>query len=318
MNFNIPIIFIFFKRKDTTLKVFEVIRKIKPKKIYLFQYGPRNEEEKEKILDVRKGVLSKIDWECNLKTNFQEKNLGLIDHIPFALDKFFKENEYGIYLEDDTLPSLNFFKFQKELLPKYKNDNRIFCINGTNFFPNKLKTKDFYFLSQIPNIWGCGLYKRSWELYEKYPKNFEKILNSKNIKDYIFSEKFKYYTETYISAINKGKLNTWDIQIVFTMIKNRMYAITPSTNLINNIGFLSKEATNKFISNYYYPFEKKLSIKHPKKLIYKKENDIIYFNNLLQGGWLRLIAIRIYLFSPKILKKIIEFFAVNILRKLIS
>lgn len=92
MAFDIPIILIFYKRK-TVLDVLEKIRKIKPKILYLFQEGPKNDEEKLKIIEVRKEVLKKIDWNCNLNTFFQEKNLGLINHIPLALDTFFRERE---------------------------------------------------------------------------------------------------------------------------------------------------------------------------------------------------------------------------------
>lgn len=38
--YNIPILFIIFKRKDVALKSFESIRKIQPKKLYVAGDGP--------------------------------------------------------------------------------------------------------------------------------------------------------------------------------------------------------------------------------------------------------------------------------------
>lgn len=207
------------------------------------------------------------------------------------------------------MPSLEFFKFQKELLPRFVNNKKIFCINGTNFFPNKLRISDSYYLTQMPNIWGCGIYKRSWMLYEKYPKNYKKILDLRS-KDFIFSKKYNFYINTYIEAINNKKLNTWDIQLTYSLVKNKMFAIAPRVNLVNNVGFINKEATNTFISNYYFSFGKIMPIIHPEKLIYKKENDIIYFDNLLKGGWLRLCLIKIYLYLPDNIKNYIKNFIV--------
>jgi hypothetical protein len=140
--FNIPIIFIFFKRKETTIKAFEQIKKIKPKKLYLFQDGARNDEEKLLIKNLRKEVLSMIDWKCDLKLLFQKNNLGFHRHVPLILNNFFEENDYGIYLEDDIVASEDFFYYQEEILKKYKDNKKIFGVNGMNLFPDKLKNKD--------------------------------------------------------------------------------------------------------------------------------------------------------------------------------
>ena len=39
--YEIPVLFVFFNRKDVTLKAFERICQIKPKKLYLAQDGYR-------------------------------------------------------------------------------------------------------------------------------------------------------------------------------------------------------------------------------------------------------------------------------------
>lgn len=74
--FNTPILLIIFKRKYTALKVLDTIRNVKPKKLYIAADGWRNEEEKTKCIDTREAVLEAVDWECEVKTLFQDKNLG--------------------------------------------------------------------------------------------------------------------------------------------------------------------------------------------------------------------------------------------------
>jgi len=109
--FEVPILSIIFRRKDTALQVMDAIAKVKPKRLYISQDGPRNEEDKKEIMETRRAVLSKIDWNCNLTVWTHKKNLGLARHIPGAFDKFFRREKMGIYLEDDTLPSDEFFYF---------------------------------------------------------------------------------------------------------------------------------------------------------------------------------------------------------------
>ena len=148
-QFDVPILLILFARKATALRVIDAIAKVKPKRLYISQDGPRNKKEEAIILDVRKAVLSKINWDCDLTVWTHDNNLGLRKHVPEAFDKFFVKEEYGIYLEDDTLPSSDFFYFQEKMLMKYENDSRVFYIEGTNLYPNLMRSKDSYFLTQL-------------------------------------------------------------------------------------------------------------------------------------------------------------------------
>lgn len=58
--FETPILLIIFKRKETTLKVLEIIKKINPKYLYIAADGWRDENEKIKCLETREAVLESI------------------------------------------------------------------------------------------------------------------------------------------------------------------------------------------------------------------------------------------------------------------
>jgi hypothetical protein len=288
--------------------VIDAIAKVKPSKLYISQDGPRSREEKRAVEETRKAVLSKIDWECDLTVWTHVKNLGLRKHTPEAFDKFFEKEEYGIYLEDDTLPSEEFFHFQKELLEKYKNDERIFSINGTNFYPDLVKSKESYYLSKIGDIWGFGLWKRSWKLYDANLTDFARVSKNSKYNSYFFNRKYKFYLENFWESIIDKKLNSWAMQLVYAAVKGDMYFISPKVNMVNNIG-INKVASNPSLQTYFHAFENPFPICHPIKLIYNKENDIQYFRNMLKGGWARLYLIKIYLSAPSKLKTIINNFA---------
>ena len=108
--FTTPVLFLIFNRPDTTQKVFDAIKKAKPKQIFVAADGPREDKEgeKEKCEQARK-VIEKIDWDCKVKTLFRDKNLGCKVAVSSAIDWFFENVEEGIILEDDCLPSQSFF-----------------------------------------------------------------------------------------------------------------------------------------------------------------------------------------------------------------
>lgn len=125
--------------------------------------------------------------------------------------------------------------------------------------------------------------------------------------NYFFSKEYAFYLKNYIEAINQGKLKTWDLQISYVTAKNNKFFIFPKSNLVNNIGF-NKDGTSPFILSYYQPTEKIFPLIHPQKFIYNSIYDVIYFDNLLKGGWLRLWLIKIYLDLPESLKKLVQKF----------
>ena len=130
--FNTPILFLIFNRPDNTSLVFEEIRKIKPRYLYVAADGPRADKLGEKELcEATRAIISQVDWPCELKTLFRDYNLGCGKAVSEAITWFFNSVEQGIILEDDCLPDSSFFTFCEVLLEKYKNDDRVSTIGAT-------------------------------------------------------------------------------------------------------------------------------------------------------------------------------------------
>ncbi|MCS7029805.1 MAG: nucleotide-diphospho-sugar transferase, partial [Bacteroidia bacterium] len=185
------VLFLVFKRLDTTKKVFEVIRKAKPPRLYIAADGPRDwvEGEAEKVKMVREYLMNNIDWDCEVKTLFRDKNLGCGRAVSEAITWFFEHEEMGIILEDDTVPSLSFFWFCEELLKKYKDDKRIGMISGNNFQDGIKRGDGDYYFSIYNHIWGWATWRDRWEGYDFELDSFkddkfieELFVNKKAIK----------------------------------------------------------------------------------------------------------------------------------------
>ena len=184
-NLKTPILFLIFNRLDTTRRVFEEIRKQKPRQLFVASDGPRvnKDGEREIVEKTRKLVLDNIDWECEVKTLFRGENLGCKIAVSSAIDWFFENIEEGIILEDDCLPAQSFFGYCEELLEKFREDGRISVISGDNFQFGWRNTSDSYYFSKNCHIWGWATWRRAWERYDvemkTYPnfKKKEKIIH---------------------------------------------------------------------------------------------------------------------------------------------
>lgn len=142
--FPVPISFHIFNRPETTLKVFEKIRNIKPSKLFITADGPRKnvEGDNEKCREVR-SIVDEIDWECEVFTNFSESNKGSYKSTLEGITWVFEHVALAIILEDDCIPHQSFFRFCHELLYFYENDERIALISGNNFLFGKHKMPNY-------------------------------------------------------------------------------------------------------------------------------------------------------------------------------
>lgn len=296
--FNTPILFIIFNRPDTTQKVFEQIRAIKPKKLFIAADGPRKDRvgELEKCLEVRK-IVSRIDWPCELRTFFSHENLGPFWGPVKAITWFFTEVEEGIILEDDCLPDSSFFTFCEKMLNYYRDVPQVMHISGSNLqFGQKFGEKDYYF-SKYTHVWGWATWKRAWQHYFDIEKicGFElPELESFLVKISRNKKEATFWIRKF-SAIHQRKRNgIWDYQWNFTVWYMNGLAVVPNANLISNIGFRedatgTTNAENKFanIPSTHFTLETYATI--------IKKNEQADFNVFDRSG---------YYFHPTITDKI--------------
>jgi GT2 family glycosyltransferase len=280
-NFSIPILFLIFNRLETTIRVFERIRSIKPSKLYIASDGPRIDRlgEADKVKSVRKHVLNSIDWPCEIKTLFREDNLGCGKSVSQSITWFFDNEEMGIILEDDCLPSLSFFSYCEILLNKYKNNPRILHISGYNPL-TYIKSNYSYYFARIHHCWGWASWKRAWDKYNYNIQNLN-IFFKKRKLDIIFNRYIdKRYWSNIFKKMEKHEVDTWDYQWVYSIFENNGLCINPCNNLVTNIGY-GVDATHTLADDYFHNTQKQYELTeiiHPKKInininILNKIND---------------------------------------------
>jgi mannosyltransferase OCH1-like enzyme len=249
-NSNTPVLFVIFNRLDTAQKVFDKIKRAKPERLYIAADGPRNEKEAVTCNNVRNTIIAQIDWGCSLKTLFRAENLGCKKSVSGAITWFFKQEPEGIILEDDCLPSDSFFGFCSQLLEKYRYDERIGHISGSNDQSGMKRGDGSYYFSSLTGIWGWAGWRRVWKDYDinmdSYPL-FEQLNYLEIMPSHApFKQYWKHKFRTHYQDKN---LDSWSFQYAYlNLISNRL-SINPNVNLISNIGCASFEASHLDANN---------------------------------------------------------------------
>lgn len=243
-----PVLLITFNRPELTERVFAGIAEAKPAKLYLASDGARDgvEGESAKVERCRRYVLDNVDWECEVKTLFQEQNLGCGKAPAAALDWFFSHEREGMVLEDDCLASENFFRFCTELLERYRDDTRVMTIAGYNLYPDEYISGDeSYFFSNFGFCWGWASWRRAWEKFDFKMSAWADFKAQGKHRMYPFFPR----RNSEFDSVYGGKTDVWDYQWSYAVSANSGLSIIPRVSLIQNIGFGEDATHTKVVDN---------------------------------------------------------------------
>jgi hypothetical protein len=282
--FDTPILFLIFNRPKETAKVFESIRRRRPKQLFIAADGPRGDKMEDiQLCEKTREIVKKIDWQCEVKTLFRTDNLGCGKAVSEAINWFFSHIEEGIILEDDCVPNQSFFDFSAIMLEKYRHDDQIMHISGTNHLFNTRLTpqNNTYFFSAFNTVWGWATWRRAWLLYDFDMNEWE---NSPQYMAHRFSNiQFIEWLDREISYVASKKIDTWDWQWTFCIQKNNGLCITPIVNLVSNIGWYGVHYTFRHhhhfmptvelnIKTLIYPSEKIINLQLDAQNLEKRQN----------------------------------------------
>ena len=241
-----PVAFIIFNRPDTAVQVFEEIRKAKPEKLYIISDAAREgrTEEAEKVKECRQAIENMIDWPCEVKKNYAETNMGCKMRVSSGISWALENEDRIIILEDDVIPSEQFFLYMQQMLEEYKNKKHVMMVSGTNLI-KKPEIEGDYTFSFFPSIWGWGTWRRAWsEHYDVDIKDWPEADRTGKLKK-IFRDPLSYWLyrrDAY--KVYNGEKDTWDIQWDHCRFMQQGLGVVPKYNMVNNIGFDREDATH--------------------------------------------------------------------------
>lgn len=237
-----PVLLTAFNRPRETRLVIDAIRRYAPSHMYIAVDGPRSNRphDASRCAEVVR-ILERVDWDCQVERLIRAENLGCRRSMAGAVDWFFESVPEGIILEDDCVPSADFFCFADELLERYRDDDRVAMVSGTNVLREWRPTDASYFFGQGA-VWGWASWRRAWGHSSQHLAGLASRTACATARRTLGSARWRQLKPK-LRAVASGELDTWDYPWVFEFAARGQVAAIPAVNLVSNIGF-GPEATH--------------------------------------------------------------------------
>lgn len=226
-----PALIIAFAREDGLERLVTAALNAGVGKVYVAIDGPRNDLHRKSqsrmhsyLNDIRK--IEDVDiriWQ-------REENLGAAVGVLTAISWFFRNEEAGLILEDDLIPSLNFFNFANRALDCYRNDPEVWLVAGSRMNPES-ENPSISEWSYYPMIWGWATWASKWN-----------VMSTKLIE--IDKPHFRNFFNTRLnfwragaSRAQRGLVDAWDIPLAYAQFREKKLTVIPPVNLVTNVGF---------------------------------------------------------------------------------
>ncbi len=233
-----PVLFITFARPEYARQTFDAIKAARPSKLYFYSNKGRNDvpgeiESNEEI----RAYINEVDWECELHTFFREECVNVYDSIRGAIDWLFDNEKTGIVLEEDCVPTKAFFSYVDQLIVKFKDDKRIWCISGDNIIKQNPSGYDYMF-SHLHAMYGWASWRDRWEMIDWEHLHIKEMLD-----EHIYYRLFK--TKEQARAKERALLRMeemlyrtkcWDYIFGLAMDQHHALTVQPKEHLVKNIG----------------------------------------------------------------------------------
>lgn len=230
----------------------------------------------------------------HLRVIRREKNLGVpLNHIE-AMNEVLGRYGRAIFFEDDVLVSRTFLNVLNRALDFYRDDKRIFCVNG--FKHPKVSVPHSYaydvYLAPRNSAWGFATWKDRWERVDFSLKKWSSIKSDGVLCRKIAVAGVDLFPMA--EGVYGGRLKTWDVQCAIHMACNDLFAVEPTYSLSKNIGFsigaLHTGFDNPLYSHMkYYDFDPLLrrDIQSDKRII-DEFMHVMFGKNIVVRGFRKL------------------------------
>ena len=235
---KIAILLIAFNRSNIK-QVFDRIKVVKPRRLYIAVDESTNDTQC-KICKETTSIVSHIDWECQVFKLCQEKNQGYDKHCFHSISWFFEQEPEGIILEDDCVPSLSFFGFCTTLLKKFRNDERIGHISGSNYQFGKNRGDGTYYYSNLTHVSGWAGWRRVWQEHCLNENKYDLFNQLDYLSNLPSHAPFQYRWNRLFNIANHSNEHFWEVKYAYTNLINNRLSIIPNKNLITKIAYYDK------------------------------------------------------------------------------
>jgi hypothetical protein len=270
MSFDVPVLLITFRRPEPTAAVLAALRRVRPTRLHVAGDGPRPDrpDDAAGVAATRATVAREVDWPTEVRTRYHDENLGCRRGVVDAIDWFLSEVGEGIILEDDCVPHPDFFGYCAELLERYRDDERVWCISGDNSAGIGLAGDASYGFVRSPQIWGWATWARAWANYDRDLDGWAAVRGTSVVRRLLPDPVERAIVVELLDRLrDEGEPDTWDYQWLASCLLGDGLCAVPRANLVSNVGF-GPDATHTSTPNRRssVPTQSVLPLVHPARV----------------------------------------------------
>lgn len=233
MSIDSAVLVVGYQRPNEVRQILSKVSKAGIKSVYLSIDAPKvsSSEALTRSKELRMIVEEFSEKFETFTSRFLPINVGCSANILSACDWAFSQEDKLIILEDDCIPSDDFFPYVDFAFKKMIEDPEVLLICGTQF--QTCKSDESYLIkSRYSLTWGWATTKSNWELLRK---SFSQ--NSVGVRSNLLTFDYEqiYWNEGARRALD-GYVDVWDTVLVDYLYSCKGYAYLPSQNLVKNIG----------------------------------------------------------------------------------
>ncbi len=290
-GFQTPVVLIAFRRPGVTKRNLDVLREVRPERLFVVADGPRpgHPDEARQCEAVRE-LIETIDWPCKVERKYAETNLGLEANVELGLDWVFSQVDTAIVLEDDCIPDPTFFRFAEELLTRYAEEKQVWQIGGDiHAVPEEMFGDRSYDFTTWASVWGWATWADRWhahraefdrdhagaeERVDKLPRTADAVRTRPVVPhpDALVSEgAVRHFT--FVANEKDGDHYGWDHHWWVTIMSRKGLSIMPCINLVEHDGY-GEGATHTRAAKIPYPAEQMtFPLVHPPRVELNREME---------------------------------------------
>ena len=232
-----PVVLLGYRRPDHTSQVFQAIREARPAQLFLVMDGPKPTARGDaEAVGKTREILEHIDWPTDVRRLYASSNLGLKVRVTSGLDAVFEEVEHAIIVEDDCLPSPDFFRFATEMLERYGEDPRVGMVSGSSRLRGKPVSPYSYDFSRDVRIWGWATWARTWKEFSHsgdLAATWDTRQQQSLAKQFPSGARQRSMAKMLAHA---SGLDSWALPFVIHCVSRGYVNPVPVENLVTNIG----------------------------------------------------------------------------------
>lgn len=210
-------------------------------RIYISADGSKNDLDQDDVAQVELEIERLIrEHPKRIIPLVSSENVGAALNILRSCDWVFKSEKFVVILEDDCIPSSDFFAFVRDGEKFLFNDRNVYLICGSQFAPPTI-TKERSCFSIYPMVWGWATTRDKWN---KVSSTMISLDESK-FNLFRFENNDKTFWRAGARRAFEGYVEGWDSALVNAIRKLNGKVLVPGSNLVSNIGG-DERATHTF------------------------------------------------------------------------